>query len=158
MRVTTVGLVPDWLGCNPHEKASIMFNHVTLMKYFIYLRFISGDKVVGCSDIVLSQLLIEEFYKKLCLISFGVFLFAIMANNILDSMNEFTVPIRAFSDDDLSPVFSVAVDTCTDTRGTSGQLATVERNAETKKVSVKSKEKEKYQTHVSLLSFLIYRI
>ena len=42
-----------------------------------------------------------------------VFLFAIMANNILDSvsMNEFTVPIRAFSDDNLSSVFSVEVDT-----------------------------------------------
>ena len=72
-----------------------------------------------------------------------MFLFAIMANNILDSMNEFTVPIRAFLDNNISSVFSVAVDTYTDTHGTSGPLATVERNAETQKMSMKSKEKGK---------------
>ena len=66
-----------------------------------------------------------------------------MANNILDSMNEFTVPISAISDDDVSSVFSGAVDTCTDTRATSGRSAAGERNTETQKVSMESKEKGK---------------
>ena len=66
-----------------------------------------------------------------------------MANNILDSMNEFTVPISAISYDDVSSVFSGAVDACTDTHATSGRSAAAERNTETQKVSMKSKEKGK---------------
>ena len=65
MRVTTVGLVPDWLGRDPHEKSKIhVYTMVTLKKCIIYLSFISGDKVLECSDIVLSQFLIEKFDRS----------------------------------------------------------------------------------------------
>ena len=66
-----------------------------------------------------------------------------MANNFVDSMNEFTVPISAISDDDVSSVFSGAIDACTDTRATSGRSAAAEKNTETSKGNMKSKEKGK---------------
>ena len=66
-----------------------------------------------------------------------------MANNFVDSMNEFTVPISAISDDDVWSVFSGAVDACTDTRATSGRSAAAEKNTETLKGNMKSKEKGK---------------
>ena len=58
-------------------------------------------------------------------------------------MNEFTVPISAISDDNVSPVFSGALDACNDTPATSGRSAAAERNMETQKVNMKSKEKGK---------------
>ena len=81
-----------------------------------------------------------------------------MANNFVDSMNKFTVPISAISDDDVSSVFSGAVDACTNTRATSGRSAAAEKNMETLKENMKSKEKGKMSSSRSLLNFLTCKI